>query len=71
MKLKSIKDYNKKILINDGLLNTLVYSIDFDLFSDNNMVDVKITIGELLLLRYLANLIIDEHSCNINYGYKS
>lgn len=71
LKLKTIKDYNKKIIINDCLLNTIVNSIDFDLFGDNNMVDVKITIGELLLLRSLSNLILDEHCCNIHYGYKS
>lgn len=71
MKLKSIKDYNKLINITDTTLNCDLSSIEAALFSDDYLIDCKVTIGELLVLRTLKDSIINEHGLLISYGYKS
>lgn len=71
MKINSIKDYNKKIIINDSTLNIVVENIDYKYFSDDYAVNVKISIGELMLLSNINLLLIDNHDLLLHIGYKN
>ena len=71
MKMKSIRDYNRTININDSTLNILVSSIDAELFDDSFKIDCKITVGDLLLLRFINQAYEDLHDLLISFGYKS
>lgn len=71
MKMNSIRDYSRKVNITDSTINAFLNSIDYALFDDKNMIDTKITIGDLLLIHYLHNLICDSHEILITTGYKS
>lgn len=71
MKINSIKDYSKKIIINDSTLNNVVENIDYKYFSDDYAVNVKISIGELMLLSNINLLLIDNHDLLLHIGYKN
>lgn len=71
MKITSIRDYTRKVNITDSTINSFLNSIDYSLFDDKNLIDTRITIGDLLLIHYLHDLICDEHEILITTGYKS
>lgn len=72
MKYNSIRDLNKNIIITNTTTNLINTKIDYDLFYGNDcIIDTKISIGELLLLRSVNCILENNHNCNICIGYKN
>lgn len=68
--MSSIRDYRKIINVQDATDGQILDVVDYEKFLDRN-ITTTMTLGELLILRRVKDILTNEHDVILKFGYKS